>query len=180
MRNFQLIAAGADVVPLLHAVARQPELWNRDALRTAYPGTPHAEADDIWLWFNRTDDPEAVVDDNETVPYPAWMALPQARSLVFDLMRRVEGTRLGRVMITRLAPGRTITPHADQGAPAAYYERYQVALQSLPGCLFRIGDETVTFSTGDVWWIDNRKEHAVVNNSADDRIVLIIDIRCAP
>lgn len=177
MKHFQLIAAGVDVVPLLHAVHRQPDLWNANTLRTAFPDSPHAEVDDIWLWFNATDDPEAVVDDRDVVPYPAWERLPQARPLIFDLMRRVEGVRLGRVLITRLAPGKTIPAHADGGAPAEYYERYQVALQCLPGCQFRIEDETLRFSPGDVWHIDNCREHEVLNHSADDRLALIIDVR---
>jgi aspartyl/asparaginyl beta-hydroxylase (cupin superfamily) len=32
-------------------------------------------------------------------------------------------------------------------------------------------------AAGEVWWFDNTVEHEVVNNSADDRIVLICDIR---
>jgi hypothetical protein len=32
--------------------------------------------------------------------------------------------------------------------------------------------------TGEVWWFNNAIEHEVVNNSADDRIHLIVDIRC--
>ncbi len=179
MRNFELMAAGIDVAPLRHAITRQPDLWNANTLRTAHPGTAHSEVDDIWLWFNATDTPETVPDDRETIPYPAWPRLPQVRPLIFDLMRRVEGTRLGRVIVTRLAPGKSIAPHADAGAPADYYERYQFALQSLPGCLFTIGDETVSFATGDVWHIDNRETHAVVNNSADDRLAMIVDIRAA-
>ena len=180
MRNFQLIAANVDVMPLLHAVTRQSQLWNENRLRTTYPETPHAEASDIWLWFNSTDDAATVADDKDTVPYPARQALPQARPIVFDLMRGVQGSRLGRVLITRLAPGKSISPHADGGAPAEYFSRYQVALQSLPGCLFTIGDEVVTFSPGDVWWIANQRTHSVVNNSTDDRVVLIVDIRVAP
>lgn len=178
MRHFQIIAQNVDVLPLAHALHRKPELWNRNDLRTTYPNSPHADVDDIWLWFNETEDPAAVVDDKETQPCPAWGALPQARPIVFDLMRRVEGVRLGRVIITRLAPGKKIAAHADQGAPAEYYQRYQVALQNLPGSTFRIGDETVVFSPGDVWHIDNRIEHEAVNASADDRIVMIVDIRC--
>lgn len=176
MRHFQLVGS-VDALPLVHAIQRQPDLWNANTLRTTYPGSPHAAADDIWLFFNATDDAAAVVDDKDAIPYPAWERLPQARALVFDLMRRVEGVRLGRVLITRLAPGKRITPHADMGAPAEYYDRYQIALQSLPGCVFRIEDESVTFRAGEVWWIDNCREHSVTNNSADDRIVMIVDIR---
>jgi hypothetical protein len=31
--------------------------------------------------------------------------------------------------------------------------------------------------TGDIWWFDNSQEHEVLNNSADDRLALIVDIR---
>lgn len=180
MRHFQKIFEGLDVVPLLAALARKPELWNANPLRTQFPGSPHAAVDDIWLFFNEVpDDPEVVMNDIAVRPYPAWNELPQARSIVFDLMRRVEGMQLGRVLITRLPPGKCIPEHADQGAPAEYYERYQVALQCLPGCVFRAGDEIVNFQMGECWQFDNTAPHEVVNNSADDRIAMIVDVRVA-
>ena len=178
MRNFYKLGE-IDPGPLMMALARQPGLWNENALRTQHPNTAHAQADDIWLWFNDPTNPAAVVDDRQTIPYPAWDALPQVRPIVFDLMRRVEGVQLGRVLITRLAPGKCITPHVDGGAPATFYSRFQIALQSLPGCLFNAGGETVNFRSGEVWYFDNTIEHAVVNNSADDRLALIVDVRCA-
>lgn len=155
-------------------------MWNENTLRTSHPQTAHADADDIWLLFNRIPVNAAeVVDDTVVFPYRAWNELAHLRSLVLDLMRRVDGVRLGRVLLTRLAPGKRILPHADGGAPAQYFKRYQIALQSLPGCTFRSGDETVQFTSGSVWWFDNRIEHEVINNSADDRIVCIVDIhRC--
>jgi hypothetical protein len=181
MKHFLQIAAGIDVTPTLHALSLNADLWNENSLRTAHPDSAHAEADDIWLLFNTIpEDPAAVVDDLTVIPYRGWHVLLPLRPLVLDLMRRVEGIGLGRVMVTRLKPGATITPHVDQGAPAEYFTRYQIALQSLPGANFRIENETVNFRTGDVWWINNRVEHDVVNNSADDRIVCIVDVRIPP
>ena len=80
------------------------------------------------------------------------------------------------VIITKIAPGDKIYPHADGGAPAEYYERYHVMLQNGPGSVFRAGDETVYMQPGDVWWFDNQQEHEVINNR-DDRITMIVDIR---
>jgi hypothetical protein len=179
LRNFLRIAQGVDVIPLLNAIAGKPDLWDENTLRTRHPRTAHGEVSDIWVWFNDDSDSSKVIDDREVIPYRAWSELPQVRPLVLDLMRRVEGVRLGRVIITRLPPGKRITPHVDGGAPATYYTRYQVALQSEPGAVFRIGDEAVTFRTGEVWRIDNTLEHSVENNSAADRIVLIVDVRTA-
>lgn len=186
MRNFFRIGNGVDVGPILHALAVQPELWNQNTLRTNHPDTPHKAVDDVWLRFQDVKpyleggDASAVVDENESIPYEAWSRLPQTHGIIFDLMRRVHGTRLGRVLITRLPPGKQIEPHEDGGAHAAYYRRYHVMLQNAPGSLFHCGDETVTMFPGEVWWFNNALTHSVVNNSADDRITMIVDIRIEP
>jgi len=177
MRHFLQIATGVDVQPLLLALYRQPRLWNQNRIRTTYPGTPHAEVDDILLRFQAPD--SNVVDENETVWYPAIAALPEARALVFALMARVQGERLGRVLLTRLPPGKTIARHADAGSPAVYYERFHVSLQCPPEALFRAGDEVVWMAPGEAWWFNNQAEHQVWNEGETDRIVLIVDIRCA-
>ncbi len=62
-------------------------------------------------------------------------------------MRRVEALQLDRVMVMRLAPGACMMPDVDADAPAEYFTRYQIALQSLPGALFHIA-ETVNFRLG--------------------------------
>jgi hypothetical protein len=175
MENFYRLAKGVNAAPLLVAIHRQPELWDQNTLRTRHEKTAHGQVNDIWLMFN--DMTGDVANDIIVQPYPAFEKLPQARQIIFDLMRLVEGVTLGRVIITKLAPGKKIAPHVDSGAPATWYKRYQVALQSLPGALFTIVDETVNFESGDVWLIDNTKEHSVLNNSRDDRIVMIVDIR---
>jgi hypothetical protein len=185
MKYFQQLAAGINVTPLMNALQRQPELWDANPIRTKHPGTAHADVSDILCMFNdisayeRTGDPATITDDKECIPYPAWEKLPQLRPIIFDLMRTVEATRLGRVIITKLPPGKEITPHEDMGAPAEYFERFQLAIQSLPGALFHIGDETADFRSGEMWHINNRVTHSVHNHSKDDRIVAIIDLRCA-
>lgn len=178
MRHFLKIAEGVDVSPILNALAVRPDLWNEHDLRTTHPASPHQQTDDVWVWFNDVPaDPSAVLDDCETVPYRAWRDLPMIKPLVLDVMRRVEGVRLGRVIISRLAPGCTIAEHVDQGAPVTYYARYHIALQSRPGALNHSGGEVVTYQPGEVWWFDNRAPHSIVNNSADDRIVIVMDVR---
>lgn len=180
MRNFHKVGEGIDVFPIVHALQRQPDLWDRHTLRTTHPGTAHSQVSDILVWFNDlSGDIETIANDREVIAFPAWERLPQLRPVIFNLIRAVEGVRLGRVIITRLSPGKTITPHVDGGAPATYFERYQIALQSFPGCVFTAGDEQVQMRTGEAWWFDNQQLHSVVNNSADDRLALIIDVRTA-
>lgn len=181
MKNFLRIFDGANVMPLMAAIQRQPALWNQNTLRTQHPGTAHSQVDDIWLRFNvvHTGDEAAVIDQHESVNYPALDYLPQARPLIFGLMAQVEGERLGRCLITKLRPGKRVLPHVDGGDHAAYYDRYHIVLASRPGNMFRCGDEHVHMRPGEVWWFDNSVEHEVVNNSDDDRVHLIVDIRAS-
>lgn len=177
MRNFLKLADNVNVIGLRAELQRNPDLWDENTLRTKHPGTAHSEVSDIWVFFNEYKDEKLVVNDKEVVPYRAWHALPSLRHIVFALMNQVHAVRLGRVIITRLPPGKTIDLHVDGGAPATYYDRYQLAIQCEPGNMFVIGDEQVGFRTGEIWQIDNTIEHGVVNNSNTDRIVCIIDLR---
>jgi len=172
---------------LTHALVRQPELWNAENIRTTFPGSPHRDVADIVVRFNdlashksgndyTSTDGSSIMDQHESIWFPAANCLP-IKPLLFDLMRSVEGERLGRVVITRLAPGCAIHPHEDSGDHAAYYTRYQCMLQCLPGVIFSCGEEQVQMKTGDIWFFRNECTHQVVNNSADDRIALIVDVR---
>lgn len=177
MKHFLRIAQGVDIIPILNALHDNDYLWNEHKLRTTHPLSPHQETSDIWVFFNEIpESAEAIINDIQVRPYRAWLALPQIRNVILDLMRRVDGTQLGRVLITKLPPGKSIPAHTDQGAPVEFYTRYQIPLQSLPGCVFQIEDEKMMFQPGEVWRIDNAAEHSVTNNSADDRIVIIADI----
>jgi quercetin dioxygenase-like cupin family protein len=179
MRHFQRIADGVDLAPLLAALAAHPELWGADELRVTYAeDSPHREVDDILVRFNAGRDPATLGDDLECIWQPAVSPLFLIRSLALDLMRRVGGERLGRVMLTRLAPGKQIHPHADVlGAYAHYYNRVHLVLQSSPGCVFHAGQESVWMRPGEAWLFDAHAVHSVVNNGADDRIHLIVDVR---
>lgn len=181
MRNFQQLASGLAVHPLLHQITLHPELWNRDTLRTSHPQSPHTQVDDILLRFQeiRTDNVRGVVDECECQWYPAWKVLTEAHALVFDLARAVKAERIGRVLISRMAPGRVIAPHEDGGAVATYYTRYQLPLQNEPGSVFECSGERVQMRGGEVWWFNNKLMHSVVNNSATDRIAMVVDLRTA-
>lgn len=155
-----------------------PQLWNQNVQRTSFAGSPHREASDIWLrYFDPKDAGDKNILDNlNAVPYPAWSLLAETQPLIFDLMRLVRGTRLGKCVITRLKPGSKIYPHKDEGTTAWYYDRYHINLHSMDGVKFRSGDETIYPMTGSCWLVNNQNEHEVINDSNDERIVMIVDI----
>jgi hypothetical protein len=176
MRNFHNLASGVNVTPLLNQLYRHSELWNQHRIRTEHEQSPHTQCDDILLRFQSGEGMQ-VVDDPECIWYPAWDVLTEMHGIIFNLCRTVCAERIGRIIISRMAPGKQIAPHEDGGAVAFYYSRYQVPLQCEAGCIFECDGEKVQMRGGEVWWFDNKKTHAVVNNSAVDRISVIVDLR---
>ena len=194
MRNFLRLAEKIDYSALLQQVFCQPELWNQYKVRYTNEGplAVHKPVDDIVLRYNPYSHGEDYMDkicsSVNCVDYPAWHKLPAAQEFIFALMTRVRGVHLGRVMISRVAPGIAIPPHSDiippaaalfpeRPEPAKYFERYHMVLQSGPGAVFRAGAEEVFMAPGECWWFNNQVEHEVLNNSKFDRIHLICDIR---
>lgn len=192
MRNFQRLATGINVVPLMLAINRHPELWTEDTFLRHYPQGPFGQVDSIMLRFPVKVELKnerqiklykqnmlAGFDQHESVDYPAYALLTEARPIVQNVFAAVGGTRLGRVMVNRIAPGGSIFPHADTPEHVSYYSRYHVVLQSEPGVTFRCGDEKTYWETGSAFWFANKFEHEVVNNSATDRIHLVMDAHCS-
>lgn len=180
------VAYGLNVTPLNLAIARRPELWKEDTYLRDYPQGPFKEIESIMLRFPVKSVVEteeelrkhaSTYDQHESIDYPPYAKLTEARPIVMGLMAQVGGERLGRVMINKIAPGGRIFPHADTPSHAEYYDRFHVVLQSAPGVDFRAGDEHVYMGVGEVWWFDNSQEHEVINNSAVDRVHMIVDIR---
>lgn len=178
------IAEGVDVMPARLALQLHPELWNQNTIRRDAPESPHTAMADIWIRYNddtecrKTGDYSRFNDPHDPIWYPAYYALPQLRPLIFGLMARVEATRLGGVLITRIPPGGHIQPHIDRGWHVEHYNtKLYVVLQGNEHCINRVEDETIAMQTGDVWYFDNTKEHEVINNGTDDRITLILCFR---
>jgi len=175
MLNFHRLAQNIAVGPLLASIARRPDLWDADKLRTLFENSPHAQAQDIILRFGKPD-----INDLYPCEDRSAMALLGAKSIALSVMQLAGGSELGRVLVTRLCPGKRILPHADEGAYSERFDRYHVCLQSLPGVTFRCGGEKISPASGELWWFRNGLEHEIVNNSADDRITMIIDVRIDP
>lgn len=180
MRNFQFIGQ-IDPQPLLHQLYLNQELWQPDDhYLKGLPQGPQGDVETIFLRFPpavMTQADLARVDEHESVWMDAVRHLTAARAIINGLMQRVEGERLGRIRINKLRPGGQILRHADTPSHANYYDRYHAVLQSGPGCNFTCGQETVHMAPGTLWHFRNELEHEVTNNSAGERIHLIIDVK---
>jgi hypothetical protein len=183
------LSCGIDVSSLMlaiHRLDKASSVWMDDTYLRDYPQGPFGDCESIILRFpprsvHETEealrDHLVSFDQHECVDQPVFRFLPEARPLIFGLVAFTQGERLGRVIINKIKPGGRIYPHADTPAHAEYYDRFHIVLNSSPGVVFRAGDEQVYMETGSAWWFDNSIEHEVVNNSADDRIHMVVDIR---
>lgn len=172
-----------DVEPLRAQLEDHPELFGQYPMRGDFEGSPHAEMTDIWVRYNdikphlESGDFSTFGDPHDSIWYPSADLLPQAKAISFALMAHVNGERLGGVLITKLPAGGKIARHVDGGWHAAYYRKYYVPVQNAPGSVFAFEDGVITPEMGRAYWFDNSYPHWVENNSAEDRIAMIVCIR---
>ncbi|MCK4501199.1 aspartyl/asparaginyl beta-hydroxylase domain-containing protein [Candidatus Babeliales bacterium] len=179
MFNFKLIDV-LDVSDLLEELELNKELFGKVPLRTSPIESPHREAKDILLRGPDIDTGSLVIDlwnEIQCTNYSVLDKFPLVLEHVLDVMRMLDGTQLGRIIITSLPPKGKIYEHIDAGDAGEFYTRYHTVLQSGEGNLFTSGDETIDMCTGDIFYINNHVQHSVHNDSNVQRIHLIYDIR---
>lgn len=184
MDNFKLIYTGLDTLPILAEIKNDD--WKADTYLRDYPQGPFGDTESVILRFPpRTvhETEEAIrshlahFDQHENEWQPIAQEYPVTKDVIHWLMRAVNGTRLGRVMINKVAPGGRIDRHADEPVHADYWSRFHIVLHALPGNDFYCGGETINMTTGEVWYFRNDLEHEINNNSGDYRVHLVIDIK---
>ena len=176
--NFQRVQAGLHVNAAVDELAANPGLWELFTLRQTAPGTPHQDTETIVLRGPKSITNESVFNDLEADWLPYVGALGAVSGVVIDALEAlgpIDG--LGRVMVVKLKPGGKITPHVDEGAYAAHYDRFHLVLDSQPGNWFICGAESIVMHTGELWQFNHHLQHSAANLSQSDRIHIIIDAR---
>lgn len=80
-----------------------------------------------------------------------------------------------RILLVKLRANSNITPHSDRWDSLENCNRTHIAIITNPNVTFTIDGEIKHLKEGEIWEIDNSKEHSVDNNSDEDRVHLIID-----
>jgi quercetin dioxygenase-like cupin family protein len=175
MSPIKLLWRGLNVGRMRAALDQHPELWDQQTGRTESPDSPHHGLSDIWA---RYADPKTMQADgsHDSIWYPPAEVL-QVRDIVFPLMAGVHGERLGGVLITRIRPGQICKPHTDPGWHARYYDKFAVQIAAAPEQAFHFEGERLVTAPGDIFWFDNSHTHWVTNDSAVDRITMIVCIK---
>lgn len=177
--HFELIGykSSTTLAEVAHELHAKKDMFGANRIRQ-FHGSPHWRVDDILL--RGPDLNQGLVEIHNDLRcewYDEAHALPSCRILVEDLMHQVGGSELGRVIITRLPSGAAIEPHIDEGDAAEYYRRYHYCVQGEPGNTFIIGHHVQQMRSGEFWRVDTSLMHSVINNSYDNRIHIVIDIK---
>jgi hypothetical protein len=184
-RTHELISEGVspDIKELQSQVLKCYEDFDLYPYRRINPQSPHAQMTDLWVRYNDVRPFEAkgdfkgFDDPHDSIWYPIADKIPAVKDVVFDLMRLVEGERLGGILITKLPPGGKILRHTDGGWHARYYDKFYVPILNAEGATFEFDDGVISPHLGHVWWFDNSQPHWVENRSDTDRIAMIVCIR---
>lgn len=182
MQNFQKFDISFDPKPLLTQLAANPQLWNEYPERKL-GDSPHADMSDVWVRFRAKDEllePKHYAEEHESVWYPSSGLLSVAKRISEELAEYFKATRLGGVLITKIPAGGQIKPHHDKGRwhSEFFNTKVYVPLQSNDNCINICEDEKVNMKAGEVWSFDNLKVHSVLNQGDEDRMTLIICLRC--
>jgi mannose-6-phosphate isomerase-like protein (cupin superfamily) len=183
VNRFTKIADGVETLPLLLELARNEALWDADPTRRTYPGTPHGAMTDIAVRYMRPEHAGRLENrkhEHRNVFLPAWYALPALRPVVFGLMARVQAVELGSILITRLPPGAEILPHSDAGSWAAEFYNTKAHWTVRGEAQVSCENDAMTFAAGTIWTFDNLLMHRVQNHGGEDRMAVIISMRCEP
>lgn len=168
-----------DVGQLAQELLTSP-LWGQHPQRGLGSESPHREMQDIWVRYNnptpyeQSGDWSTFNDQHDAI----WLQdFSPIKKISYDLLAKLEGGRLGGVLLTKLPPGGKIYPHTDAGWHASYYDKYWVPILNKDGAKFCFEDVEVSPQEGEVYAFRNDVTHWVENNSNQDKISLIICIQ---
>jgi hypothetical protein len=179
--SLQRIGHDIDVSQALAEVLAADDMWGAIQLRTMAADSPHRETQDVWLRYRAADeltDAEAFSTPHWSSWYPCMARLPSLKPIIFDVMRRVEGTHLGGCLLTRIPAGKRVYEHTDGGWHAETMNaKLYVILQANAACINYCGDDQAVMESGSVWRFDNSLPHSVINGGGSDRIACIVTCR---
>ncbi len=134
----------------------------------------HSKTESLVLVFtDGTDWPNIEVKKESGWDLLAEFAVP----LMQEIIRRhySPGGAIIRAMAAKLVPGGLIKPHRDSHPSFHHSHRIHVPLTTNPRVRFVIDGQAYQLQVGQVYEINNQKQHSVMNKGKEDRISFIFD-----
>jgi len=163
-----------DVAPLVAAIAAQgEEAWNEhDSRQKDYE--VHRQTQSIVLLFAELNRWPVI----EVLRQPGWDRLAAVAVPIMDsIIARwyPPGGRIIRAMVAKLPPGGRIDPHCDTHPSFACGHRIHAPIATNERVRFTIDGRPHHLQVGQVYEVNNKKTHSVINKGTTDRIHFIFD-----
>ena len=149
-------------------------MWEVAAFRQARYSAHDATRTIVFEWLENDWRPPAppIVLKANYAPKP----LAQAAYAFAETVRAHRPGRVVKLMLAALKPGVEIRQHIDQSPALTSVHRCHLPLISGNGVVFRIDGTDFQLKPGTAYEMDNRRPHAVRNDSTRSRVHLICDI----
>jgi hypothetical protein len=105
----------------------------------------------------------------------AFLLYPLLKPLIENLENVLDG-KAGRVLLTKLNPNSSISPHVDNGYYLSVVHRVHVPVKTNEKVVFTVDGVSRHIAKNECVEISNSQQHSVVNNSDEERIHIICDI----
>jgi hypothetical protein len=149
--------------------ALSAEDWLSDAWRQ-HVYRPHRESNTILLMFDKDYRHDAPTVLEAHAHFAAEMEPIYAR------LKEHYGTGYPvRALFARLPPEARVHPHSDAGFSLTNSHRVHLPVVTHPAAWFTVGGETRAVPYGELWEINNQREHSVYNQGDRDRVHLLVD-----
>lgn len=153
------------------------KLFDEFKVRQNSPGSPHSKTKTIPLRsIDLNTATQAKWQESVHAEDTSYAKLfPHTYRLAMELMKLVDGKRLGGLMLVELAAMSKIKRHTDEGLRAEYYHRFHIIIKGTHEWIANNKNERMT--QGDCYWVNNNIEHTVFNMNNTHRWALIVDIQ---
>src|SRR5210317_829664 len=147
--------------------------WNEDQYRQDKYEV-HRQTESIVLVFTDGSDwPRSTVQKEPGWDRLADVAVPLMHAIIDK--HYPKGGTIIRAMAAKLLAGGKITPHVDQHPSFHCGHRIHVPITTNPRVRFMIDGRPYQFKVGEVYELNNQKQHSVMNKGTEDRITFIFD-----
>jgi hypothetical protein len=119
-----------------------------------------------------------LINDDENVDF-ALNKFKNVIDFLYYLKNNINSNReLTRAYITILAPGKKIYPHSDTLAPYfSSIDRYQFYFSGNSDMIQSIDETLFPVGPGLFYYFDHRQKHHYENNSSEDLILMVFDLK---
>jgi hypothetical protein len=107
---------------------------------------------------------------------PAYEKYAPALAPILDFIKQFYQFSEYVAFLARLNAGGSLALHQDSGEFLERVHRLHIPIKTNDNCFYLVDEERVQMAAGTLYEIDNQRRHGVVNEGAQDRIHLVVNV----